>query len=264
MSDHEQPYTITPASSNRDLYIRYYRKCVAAGNCHTSTNTKICCNLESSVGGAGIFLVTGAARPWGVTDSSTGIKWGGNGEGPTVHSCSGVSSNCTQMHLWTFVGQVTPASNCLYGWCTFQNIVNGSPGVPTDSGTCAAGHTCYEFGDNNGHWYYIEHHIRYNSTGNNDGIYEMWMDDCGIDGLQNGCATGGTLRTRYTGLQFNGSPIAAIWTEQHGGSAPVSEQVGSEYYWDQWAVMSVRVGPMGAAGPDTTPPSPPTGLHILP
>jgi hypothetical protein len=164
------------------------------------------------------------------------------------------------MHLQTFVGD--PSTNCTYGRCAWQNV-----NIATDDGTCAAGHTCYEFGDNQHHWYYIEHHIRYNSaSGVADGVYELWMDDCGLDGLSNGCATGGTLRTRYTNMNFgNNTGIGAIWLEQHGGSCPCPTQSG-EYYFDQFVASKVRVGPVGSGGGggggDTTPPVAPTGLRI--
>ena len=44
----------------------------------------------------------------------------------------------------------------------------------------------------NDKWYYIEVHIKLNDPGINNAIYELWMDDCGTDGL--GCTGSGTLR----------------------------------------------------------------------
>jgi hypothetical protein len=169
--------------------------------------------------------------------------------------------------MWMFMpGNKVDTSQCYTGdRCLFQNVNIGPVGGSTDDGSCATGHTCYLFGWNTQHWYYVEEHIKFNSSaGVHDGVYEMWMDDCGLDGVSNGCATGGTLRTQYTNVLYStgSQSVDSIFFETHGGSCTCDQ--GGEYYWDQVVASKVRVGPMGAAGPDTTPPSPPTGLHILP
>jgi hypothetical protein len=113
-----------------------------------------------------------------------------------------------------------------------------------------------------GHWYYIEVHIRLNSGSNFDGTYDLWMDDCGTNGL--GCTGPGTLRASYSDIKywtpsdisFYGGNIKGIWQESWS-NAPSS---GTTYY-DQIVVATRRIGPMpiGAASPA---PSPPTALSV--
>src|SRR2546425_7493314 len=42
-------------------------------------------------------------------------------------------------------------------------------------------------------WYYVELHLQLNTPGLNDGVLELWMDNCGADGR--GCTSPGTPRT---------------------------------------------------------------------
>ena len=74
-----------------------------------------------------------------------------------------------------------------------------------------------------------------------EGIYELWMDDCGANGSE--CdGTPGTKRAHHSGLDWgaNGKKIGITWLENWGNPASTGEQ-----YYDQFVVATRRVGPMG-------------------
>ena len=97
-----------------------------------------------------------------------------------------------------------------------------------------------------GHWYYIEVHLKLNSPGQSNGVFELWMDDCGTLGL--GCNGPGTLRASYTNRDdlrdsVSSHQIRQIWLENWANPG----STGTEYY-DQIKVSKFRVGPI-AMGP---------------
>jgi hypothetical protein len=93
-----------------------------------------------------------------------------------------------------------------------------------------------------GRWYFIEVHMQLNTVGQADGVVEVWLDDCGRDGL--GCAGTPTRRLRRTDVRFNrqspGEKIGSIWWENWANPG----STGMEYY-DQ--VKVATVGPIGFA-----------------
>ena len=111
----------------------------------------------------------------------------------------------------------------------------------------------------NNKWYYIEAHLKLNTPGFSNGVFEVWVDDCGTDGL--GCTGPGTLRTRYTNRQFrddSSQKIEVTWFENWGNAGSTGEE-----YYDQFYAATRRIGPMAVgAGGDTPPPAPPTRLRI--
>lgn len=110
----------------------------------------------------------------------------------------------------------------------------------------------------NTHWYYLEYHVKLNTVGQANGIFEMWVDDCGVDGR--GCTGPGTLRTRYTDVQhrYSNLTLGNLWLESY--STPCNK--GAVYY-DQIIARTQRIGPM-SMGTATTPPSAPQNLQVLP
>jgi hypothetical protein len=119
-----------------------------------------------------------------------------------------------------------------------------------------------------GNWYYIEIHVKLNTPGVADGVWEMWSDNCGADGR--GCTGPGTLRARHTNIMWrkagDNSQMGSIWLEnwsaplQYGAQYP---SAGEEYY-DQIKVSRVRVGPAGASqsAGNPVPPAAPTSPAI--
>jgi hypothetical protein len=94
-----------------------------------------------------------------------------------------------------------------------------------------------------GRWYFIEVHMRLNTPpGQPDGLLEVWLDDCAIDGRQ--CVGTPTLRLRRTDVKFNRNSLdeklGSIWWENWANPG----STGTEYY-DQIKVS--KAGPIGFA-----------------
>jgi hypothetical protein len=96
-----------------------------------------------------------------------------------------------------------------------------------------------------GRWYYFEVHARLNSSGTvSDGLIDMWINDCGTDGV---CSGTPTLRTHLTnvgfdrnqsGCQTSPCKIETLWFENWAN--PASTGTG---YLDQIKVS--KAGPIG-------------------
>lgn len=91
------------------------------------------------------------------------------------------------------------------------------------------------------HWYFIEMHLKLNTPGSFDGLFEWWLDDCGTDGL--GCTGTPTLRARYTTVLFRNAAeasvtIGSLWIENWANAATV----GTMYYDN---VKAAKTGPIG-------------------
>ena len=90
-----------------------------------------------------------------------------------------------------------------------------------------------------GHWAYVEMHVKLNTPGQANGIWELWLNDCGTDGQ---CTGTPTLRSRYTTVQWQGpsdnKQIRSIWFENWANPG----SVGTEFY-DQ--IMVKTNGPIG-------------------
>lgn len=109
------------------------------------------------------------------------------------------------------------------------------------------------------HWYYVEVHIKLNTSDNvADGVLEYWMDDCGTNGL--GCTGNGTLRLSHSNvcIRCSSNPVqpsfartlGEIWQENYCSSGPVPQCLGQPFN-DQVVVSTQRIGPMAAAGGST-------------
>jgi hypothetical protein len=66
------------------------------------------------------------------------------------------------------------------------------------------------------HWYFIEMHVRLNTPGVYDGVFEMWLNDCGVNGTS--CTGAPTLRSRYTNVLYRSAAesnitLGGIWIE---------------------------------------------------
>ena len=113
-----------------------------------------------------------------------------------------------------------------------------------------------------GHWYYIEVHIRLDTTrGAANGIVEVWGDDCGTNGL--GCTGPGTLRLQHSGLNIrrtNGVGLGTIHQENWLPTSPPEFTGGGEVHNDQVIVRTKRVGPMGTQPVANVPP--PLNLRV--
>ena len=106
-------------------------------------------------------------------------------------------------------------------------------------------------------WYYLELHLKLNTSGQSNGVYEMWADECGTNGL--GCTGPGTLRTRFTGgAGFREAGQIKTILFEAWQNPPFS----GTRNWDQIVVRTTRIGPMGVTGGTNLPPAAPTNLRI--
>ncbi len=78
-----------------------------------------------------------------------------------------------------------------------------------------------------GHWAYVEMHVKLNTPGQANGIWELWLNDCGTNGV---CTGTPTLRSHYTTVQWQGptdnKQIKSIWFENWANPG----SVGTELY----------------------------------
>lgn len=94
------------------------------------------------------------------------------------------------------------------------------------------------------HWYFFEMHVRLNTPGSYDGVFEWWLNDCGPDGL--GCTGTPTLRGRYTTVKYLNAgteanvTLGATWIENWANP-------GSKGTLRYDNVRAARAGPIGFA-----------------
>jgi len=97
----------------------------------------------------------------------------------------------------------------------------------------------YMLKDHQGVWTYVEMHIKLNTPGQKNGVWELWLNDCGAAGI---CTGTPTLRTRATTVQWQAPNanllIRALWFENWANPG----STGTELY-DQ--VKVVKAGPVG-------------------
>jgi hypothetical protein len=93
-------------------------------------------------------------------------------------------------------------------------------------------------------WYCIESHVRLNTTGQSDGVFEYWIDS--------------QLEARLTGLNWLGAYSAyglnAIFLENYWNSG---SPVAQERYFDDLVVSENPIGCLAATPPPPLPPPPP-------
>lgn len=99
------------------------------------------------------------------------------------------------------------------------------------------------------HWYYLEMRVVLNTPGSFDGIFEFWMDDCGVDGTS-GPGTP-TKRGSYTDVLYRDSggessyQIRGIWIENWANPGTT----GTMYYANVYVSRSF----IGFADPNDQP-----------
>lgn len=93
------------------------------------------------------------------------------------------------------------------------------------------------------HWYFVEHHWKLDSNGA-DGVWEMWINDCGPSGLLADCGPSPILRARYTNINYkDGAKMANLWFQNY--LSGIDARPG-ESYLDEVLVM--KTGPIGFRG----------------
>lgn len=114
--------------------------------------------------------------------------------------------------------------------------------------------SAFHFDDYGGHWIATEVHIKLETTAGvtQDGMWEVWADDCGVDGLS--CPNSLTQRASFTNIRWrvpgNTSLIRTVWFEgqrdyRTGSSYDGTNLAhGSYLYVDQIMIKKAN-GPIG-------------------
>ena len=110
----------------------------------------------------------------------------------------------------TIGGSGSPFNDGAYDTCPVYdcNITNAVYYYRQNQGTR------YMLKDHEGVWTYVEMHIKLNTPGQANGVWELWLNDCGASGV---CTGTPTLRSRFTTVQWQGptdnKQIRSIWFE---------------------------------------------------
>ena len=99
-----------------------------------------------------------------------------------------------------------------------------------------------------GQWYWLEIHVRINTPGASDGLYELWLDD-GLVMSHNNVAY------RNSNILFGQITLFPIW----GGSAGAVKGQTDHVWYDYTVISTSRIGMPSS---DKTPPSAPRNLTI--
>lgn len=99
-----------------------------------------------------------------------------------------------------------------------------------------------------GQWNFVEIHYRLNTPGVADGVIEMWVDQCGADGMA--CAGAPSLKMRHEDVMMRRAGdeglICSLWYENWS-----NEPSSGEKYYDQLVVATE--GPIGFCTSCTAP-----------
>jgi hypothetical protein len=161
--------------------------------------------------------------------------------------------------------QYAGSGGIAYGNFSF-NCAIGAPsstayltmGFPVPEDMCQSQNVGNNITIQSGRWYLFEIHMKLNTPVDQpDGVFELWVDDCGTNGL--GCTGPQTLRMRRTNVKYPRSStsdlIGSMWWENWANPG----STGTEYY-DQIVVRTKPIGPVGAVS-SASGPSAPTNLQ---
>jgi hypothetical protein len=219
--------------------------CAADGGLHTGSIGGVNMADHNFVGHARVdevfvryYYKTDSGYVWGAEKSVTfndccagvgGIKWGNF----SFNCAAGTPSSTASLTMGIVAEDI----------CQRQNVGNN---ITIQSGR----------------WYFFELHMKLNTPGAKDGVWEVWVNDCGTNGL--GCTGTPTLRMRRTDVNWGrtstNDKIGSLWWENWAN--PPS--VGTNYI-DQIKVS--KVGPIGFSGGSSAPtggnvPTSPSNLSL--
>jgi hypothetical protein len=158
-------------------------------------------------------------------------------------------SSATMDHLWndnSDSGLMLDPSSCVSGStviCSGWNDLSHYTWLGGQSGI-----TQLFDGNHNNQWYRIEVHLKLNTPGQSDGVFEYWVD--------------GNLEARQTGLNLRGSytvyGINAIYFPENYSCTGAN---GKHRYFDNFVVSRNPIG--SYSPPGESPPFPPTQLRVV-
>jgi hypothetical protein len=155
-------------------------------------------------------------------------------------------------------------------WDNATNFCNTAVTQPANDGVSGKncnGTCCLTLGQNTnrlvmgtGKWYYLEYRIVLNTPGQRNGVWQMWINDCGTNGI---CTGTPTLRANYTNVGFrnDSQTIGGYYLDGWGNPADVGT-----VRVDQIKIVKDNYGLIGFVGgtstADTKAPSAPTGVTL--
>jgi hypothetical protein len=121
-----------------------------------------------------------------------------------------------------------------------QSTGNITMGFPAPMDVCQGQNLGNGIAIQAGNWYFYEIHYKLSSPGGSNGVFELWVDNCGATGTT--CPATPTLRLRRTDVRnaraSTSELIRVLWFEAWANPASRGER-----YWDQIKVS--KVGPIG-------------------
>lgn len=100
-----------------------------------------------------------------------------------------------------------------------------------------------------GVWQCMEAHVKLNTPGSSDGVFEYWLD-----GVPQASRTDLNWVGTWTDYGINAVMFSNYW----GATSPKQQ----ERYLDAMVISTSRIGCLGAVVADTTPPDAPTGVRV--
>ena len=105
-----------------------------------------------------------------------------------------------------------------------------------------------------GQWYWVEWHLKMNTPGSANGIYEFWV---------NGVLISSVFDMAVAAPGANGFWQDAQHSPEYGGGGSATLPVEQNIWVDHTVLSTTPIGvPGGPPPPDTTPPSPPTNFTV--
>ena len=113
-------------------------------------------------------------------------------------------------------------------------------GFPVPHDECAGLNMGNDLTIQSGNWYYYEVHYKLSDPGQANGVFELWLDNCGASGTS--CPATPTLRMRRTDVRNDRTStnqlIRTLWFEAWSNPSSRGERL-----WDQIKVS--KGGPIG-------------------
>ncbi len=190
--------------------------------------------IKYSVGHSTGPLKTLTFNKWGAGNGGISIGGFGNGGGP-----------------WS----MCPVQDC--NSLGFMNPQNTGCAFGSNYYLCQNQNRNLDFSSLTGHWLAMQLRVTMNTGGGQNGVYELYLDDCGVNGL--GCTGTPTLRSRFTNVRWTpgSDTIKSIWVENQSPPPPDGPARGQQWY-DQIKVATVGPIPfVGGISSDRTAPSAP-------
>lgn len=173
------------------------------------------------------------------------------------------------IHMYGIGGDLSQMFMCPVLDCNGTTVNSAVSQPPTEGvsgkncnsvGCLLLGHNISRLVMGTGKWYFMEYRIVLNTPGQRNGVWQLWLNDCGTNGV---CTGTPTLRANYTNIGYRSSSetIGGFYLDVWGNPADVGT-----IRVDQIKVTTDAHGQIGFSGgsaaTETTGPSAPSGVAI--